>query len=1430
MDNFLARAAEMWGGSDETAHPSSERASSANPPIQPSSLAEHDPIPSTSQQHDDPSLLRHRATRRFALRQKYHRSFQNNTVEENIYDVKWDQTVRGTKVKEVRHEIESLFTHVLEGARQSHKEHDLARIYINHPSLHKPIIVPPMPLEEINTQTIMDQIDNVLQSNESLPLDEQFQIHLGLAHIPEGAGKNAIKITRVQGAKNDLWKKRSIVTIKNTDQLCLARSIVVARAKLQNHPKYTEIMKGRKIQTNLAQELHTKANVPTDRPATLNDVPKFERAIKTQIIILSAVKGNRPSYVGTKGYKQVIYLYMSNPSDQERNQGNSIGHFDAVVNIKGLLGVQNWCSHCQKPFKNKNGHRCIKYCPTCQSEECEIDNNARYCPDCHLHVRSNDCFHCHKLNRYVRCGKGNKRKELPSLCESYRRCLRCQKLYRTEEESTHVCGAWTCTNCKKTCFGQHECYVRANAPKKVGYKYIDFDFECEPNDAGHIPNFVVAYKTCQACVDIPYHDDKYCATCGEHCLQCTGRDKPCLSTEQCGIRGVCFEGSDTAHQFCSWLFQKKHQHYVARAHNARAYDAIFILAWLFDNGLYPECIYSGAKIMHIHVKKGLDISIIDSLNFLPLPLADLPKAFGLTELKKGYFPHFFNKTANFGYVGPYPSHEMYGIDSFSSEKREDFLEWYKAQEGKVFNFREELESYCRSDVDILQRACMQFRNLMIDITGRHEEQTVNGQLAQTLVAVDPFQYLTIASVCMAIFRAKCLPEEYQIKLADKPDTLFTALIRDGQLLADIEGKQVDGKDLNITEKHFVKSAMARVNNTQVNTHSKISITWLEWEAQRRGVFIQHALNTGEHTVPNAKGDGRYRLDGFHQDPDTGKKTAFEFYGCLWHGCQTCFLEKRTSEPYNKDYPKFTHLKHPHTGQSMSELYAITKERETYLKSRGYTLVTKWEHDFHYQLSVDPDLQDFIETQTMQERLKPRDAYFGGRTDASKLYHEVTSNESILYRDVTSMYPAVMKQETFPLGHPEIITRGPFQNINEYFGLAKVRIIPPHGLFNPVLPVRLDGKLLFPLCYRCACTQSQDPCRCSEAERSFIGTWTTVELQKAVEKGYRIESIFEVYHWAQSTNNLFTDYVDLFLRLKQQASGYPSWANTDELKEQYVRDYLEHEGIELDPAQIKYNPSLRFVSKLCLNSMYGKLAQRSNLRQNKVVHTPEDFYACITDPCKRVADFHIIKDDVLQVEYDHDPDFIPESIQTNIYLAAFITSYARLRLYDLLDKLGDRVLYCDTDSVIYIHRTGDPDLPLGSYLGQLTDELASHDFIIAFIAGGPKNYAYLTAQGKTVCKIRGFTLNHTNSLILNFESMKELILHNQHPQQHPITLKQIKKNKKNTQGSITIINKKKICRNRIKRTIYNREEEKSYRLVYNKRAIDKTTYITYPYGY
>lgn len=87
---------------------------------------------------------------------------------------------------------------------------------------------------------------------------------------------------------------------------------------------------------------------------------------------------------------------------------------------------------------------------------------------------------------------------------------------------------------------------------------------------------------------------------------------------------------------------------------------------------------------------------------------------------------------------------------------------------------------------------------------------------------------------------------------------------------------------------------------------------------------------------------------------------------------------------------------------MAALRQKTEEAGEKMKAQGYEVVEMWEHDFMRKKKEDPELQAFLSTHSLQDRLNPRDAFFGGRTNAVKLFHKGDAK----YVDFTSLYPWV----------------------------------------------------------------------------------------------------------------------------------------------------------------------------------------------------------------------------------------------------------------------------------------------------------------------------------------------------------------------------------------------------------------------------------------
>lgn len=136
------------------------------------------------------------------------------------------------------------------------------------------------------------------------------------------------------------------------------------------------------------------------------------------------------------------------------------------------------------------------------------------------------------------------------------------------------------------------------------------------------------------------------------------------------------------------------------------------------------------------------MKFIDSMNFKLMALSKIPKAFNLSELAKGYFPHLFNKCENQKIIlNRLPDINYYNPGGMMPEDRHEFMAWYDEHQHDCFQFEEEIIKYCRSDVDILRRGSLKFRSIFMQMTSRNDEE-----------GIDPFAHcILIASACNLVF-------------------------------------------------------------------------------------------------------------------------------------------------------------------------------------------------------------------------------------------------------------------------------------------------------------------------------------------------------------------------------------------------------------------------------------------------------------------------------------------------------------------------------------------------------------------------------------------------------------------------------------------------------------------------------------------------------
>ena len=167
------------------------------------------------------------------------------------------------------------------------------------------------------------------------------------------------------------------------------------------------------------------------------------------------------------------------------------------------------------------------------------------------------------------------------------------------------------------------------------------------------------------------------------------------------------------------------------------------------------------------------------------------------------------------------------------------------------------------------------------------------------------------------------------------------------------------------------------------------------------------------------------------------------------------------------------------------------------------------------------------------------------------------------------------------------------DVNKFEFLVKCKVLPPppppeeYTLYIIQLPSHINKKLMVVLCIECAETENQSICNHSVGDQFLSGT--CVELQKAVQIGYTLLKVYDVWQYITITKydpktgdgGLFAQYVNTFRKIKMEAP-FSVWYRPSK---KYVTCVRTHEGSILCPYDISFNAGRRAVSKLCLSNIW-----------------------------------------------------------------------------------------------------------------------------------------------------------------------------------------------------------------------------------------------------
>ena len=809
-------------------------------------------------------------------------------------------------------------------------------------------------------EALFNRLAQALNSNEQFELDDSFQVSITqVHHAPQGTGKprrgKPGHPTMAMLTRN----KKSVIQIKNNDELCCARALVVAKARVDQHPKQKAIRKGEgPLQRTLAWDLHDEAKVPIG-PCSYDAFSQAPSLTGYQIILVDANWSFHITTFGPLRDKQLILLH---------NQD----HYDVITRLPGFFGSSYVCADCWKPYNTEGLHRCTKkkLCGACRQKECPDFLHAfprhlkatERCQSCHRDFFGNTCFELH-------LGKTHAGKPVTdsqsSVCFQRRRCPTCyQQNLGLSNIERHLCWHVDCPSCHEYVHADdHLCFIqRATQEKKRKRKqqrgprakrgaaaaeppapeeeeeealpplHVFFDIEAMQPQEKHIANLVVAETE---------DDDPPQRFSGPFCIR----------------------------DFLEWLDTltlHDTRQVIVLAHNFQGYDGYFIIHQYYGDNRIVQQLRNGCKLLEV---KHDHIRFIDSMSFFQMPLSAFPKTFGLTELCKGYFPHKFNQPYDCyqNYVGIIPAVDYYMPETMSPKDRQAFETWHQEQrdQGVVFNFQQELIAYCESDVRLLKQGCLIFKRLFEDLTG-----------------FNPFEHITIASACKRDLRMnRMIPNS----IASEPTRGWRNKIN--QSLPALHW-------LTWCDHQLRQRALQDLNPDDL-----LAGAYPDHPSHRQ--YVQHVRNAGEYKIPGTQ----IHVDGYC--PDT--HTVYEFQGCFTHGCPTCYPNR--------------HEKHArHCDRTMHDVYETTQDKVQQLTKQGYEVIQMWGCEWKHLKQTQPEIDSFVQGLDFISPLQPREAFCGGRTNAVKLYHHITPGQKIHYIDVTSLYPWVNKKSIYPKGHPTLLSQ------------------------------------------------------------------------------------------------------------------------------------------------------------------------------------------------------------------------------------------------------------------------------------------------------------------------------------------------------------------------------------------------------------------------
>ncbi|CAO4360444.1 unnamed protein product [Caenorhabditis nigoni] len=683
--------------------------------------------------------------------------------------------------------------------------------------------------QTFNGQVLFEELERITQSKEEIDIDDSFMITMHVFNNFDGQGRyfktyfdEQLKIpTNVIGMGKCLPKAIALAMIqislkqeKDEEQ----RKIFQLEWDRMVQKKYNGTNEKRQIEA--ANKILEKANLNTMKHSfDFDDLDKIAFAFPDYKFEVY----NRPSY------EKIYHLIKEWNTDAEKivtiafKKEDDLGHYDYLR--PSLLYMKTiFCHKCKKKTAS-TGHQqvCDAICDKCGFYECDRTQiETVYCGLCNTNFPNEDCFNGHLELAY------NSRK---TMCEKRYTCEVCNfRVFKDKmaQGEVHECSKKVrCRQCKqlfdKT--QEHDCCFaipRAKYKEKtLANKIICYDVESivtnSPNgpDPSKPPPIhkvnLICYKIC--------------------CNQCIEDGESC----ECVSGNFSYtEYQDPLLAFVEFLLYNSNldgAHVLA--HNGGRYDHNFVLSLMMSSfGIIPEYVSNGTSLIMANItnlRRRNDeyncLKFLDSLRFIPMPLSKMPKTFGITEMKKGYYPYYFNHPENYGkiFIG-LPARHFYDPEHMKADALAEFSKWYDEHELDIFNADQELLAYCQSDVEILTAAISEY-----------------------------------IKICKKLFKGW--------------NPILSSCTIAGFVKHILKFEHFEYGDLGIIPE----------NGFPERNNSVLALKMLMWIEKQEGIVIQHKLRGPEKMI-RMEDEDCFFVDGY----DGKTNTVYEINGCFYHGCPKCF--------------------------------------------------------------------------------------------------------------------------------------------------------------------------------------------------------------------------------------------------------------------------------------------------------------------------------------------------------------------------------------------------------------------------------------------------------------------------------------------------------------------------------------------------------------